>query len=163
MGGREFELLIAGKQAEPTEAEMMTVLQDEVMVLPAIVAGSGPFQGHVPHWTPQEPPLGSGTRMAATSYYLALVTAHCLDLIGHKGCVIVEGPFARNAAYCDMLAVASASPVVSSGGATGTSLGAALLAAPDAKLAMPLHERGSINYRKTMHRYAQLWKRIANR
>ncbi len=110
MGGREFEILIAGRHSMPTETDQMTVLRDRVMVLPAVVEGSGPFQGHATYWTPQEPPLGSGMRMAATSYYLALVTARCLDLIGHTGCVIVEGPFARNADYCDMLAVAYGQP-----------------------------------------------------
>ena len=42
----------------------------------------------------------------------------------------VEGPFARNRACLDMLAAATGAPVVASATATGTSQGAALLAAP---------------------------------
>ena len=43
---------------------------------------------------------------------------------------MVEGPFARNAAFCAMLAAATRCTVEPSADATGTSHGAALLALP---------------------------------
>ena len=56
-----------------------------------------------------------------------MVTAECLSNIGHDGAIIVEGPFAGNQLYLEMLAVAAKSDVYRSSGTTGTSSGAALL------------------------------------
>ena len=54
-----------------------------------------------------------------------------------RGPVIVEGPFARNAAYLDMLTTATGQPVIASDSQTGTAMGAALLFAPGASLPAP--------------------------
>lgn len=129
MGGREYELAMAGQQAEPSSDDLQTVLDKGVMLLPALVQDTGPFQGRTSRWLSDEPPPGSGKRAAAVAFYLALVTSRCLSLIGHRGPVIVEGPFARNQPYLDMLSAAVRSPVITAGSATGTSQGAALLAA----------------------------------
>ncbi len=163
MGGREFDTIVSGKYAEPTDADIAITLREGLMLLPAVAGDSGPYQGHVAHWVPREAPSGSGPRVVATSFYLALVTARCLDLIGHRGTVVVEGPFARNDAYCDMLAVASDSPVVTARGTTGTSQGAALLAIPDARYAMPCAGSKRPEGHGAMHRYATSWMRIAGR
>ena len=64
----------------------------------------------------------------ALSFYLAMMTATCLGMIGAEGPVVTEGPFAKNRLYLRMLASALGRPVFGAGGsATGTSLGAALL------------------------------------
>ena len=73
------------------------------------------------------------------------MTAECLSLTGHRGTIIVEGPFAANTGYCAMLAAATGCPVLAADSATGTSQGAALLAlgaeevpeAPDTRRFMP--------------------------
>ncbi len=133
MGGREHDLLLGGSTVEPEDAEIREVLTRRSMLLPSAVPETGPFAGMNSRWIGAEPPQGSGQRSAAVGFYLALVTAHCLDLIGHQGPVIVEGPFARNKPYLKMLGAASASPVIPTDSATGTSRGAALLlAAADA-------------------------------
>ena len=72
--------------------------------------------------------ITTGQRFAVISFYLALMTATCLDLIGADGPTIVEGPFARNRLFTRMLAAATARAVIASEAATGTSIGAALLA-----------------------------------
>ena len=59
------------------------------------------------------------------------IIARCLDLIGHAGPVIVEGPFARNQPFLWMLGAATSSPVLPMEGTTGTSQGAAMLAGAD--------------------------------
>jgi sugar (pentulose or hexulose) kinase len=60
---------------------------------------------------------------------LARETDRCLDALGAEGDVIVEGPFARNAAYCAVLAALRAPrPVFASDDAVGTLAGARLLA-----------------------------------
>ncbi|MFI0847469.1 FGGY-family carbohydrate kinase [Mesorhizobium sp. IMUNJ 23232] len=133
MGGREFSLLIGDKGVDPSQAEIETVLKTPVLLTPSIDRGSGPFQHRKAEWLPAEP-SSPGARFAAVSFYLAMMTASCLDLIGAQGDTIVEGPFGQNRCFIRMLASASGRRVVASKGSTGTSIGAALLCAgPDFK------------------------------
>lgn len=127
MGGREWEIATRGRAAEASEADLAAVLARGAMLLPAVEPGSGPFQGRAAAWTADEARLTDGERAAAVSFCLALTTAACLDAIGAEGPVIVEGPFARNAAYLRMLATATARPVRPAT-ATSASAGAAILA-----------------------------------
>lgn len=127
MGGREWELTAPSPLPEP--ASVASLLERGVYLLPSVVPGSGPYPGRAARWTRDPDPA---ERAAALSLYLALMTATCLDLIGADGPTLVEGPFARNALYVAMLAVATARPVrLPAPGSTGTSLGAALLALPE--------------------------------
>jgi sugar (pentulose or hexulose) kinase len=126
MGGREFDLIAQGESCTPTDADRGTVIAQGVAILPAVVPSSGPFRGQSMRWT--TPPATTGQRFVALAWYLALMTRTCLDLVGARGPVIVEGPFARNADYLDMLAAISADGVQTAQTATGTSVGAALLA-----------------------------------
>ncbi|WP_425102173.1 FGGY-family carbohydrate kinase [Tropicibacter sp. S64] len=128
MGGREFGLLLGDTPAAWTAEAEAAVLREGLMVLPAVVRESGPFQGRKSVWVGGEPAPWCAERTVAAGFYLALMTATCLGLIGHRGEVIVEGPFARNDGYCRMLATATGCPVVTSESVTGTSQGAALLA-----------------------------------
>ncbi|WP_410216584.1 FGGY-family carbohydrate kinase [Paracoccus sp. (in: a-proteobacteria)] len=130
MGGREFEMIRAGSDAQPADADRAGVLEKGVMLLPAVEPGSGPFQGRRMSWTAE--PASDGQRMVALSWYLALMTSTCLDLIGAEGPAIIEGPFARNGDFLDMLAVLRDGGVEVAGSATGTSVGAALLCLPQA-------------------------------
>ena len=158
MGGREFEMIISGQFAEPDEQDLGAVLAEEVMLFPAVVGDTGPFQGRAARWAPHEPALGSPARVVAASLYLALVTSRCLELIGHDGPVVVEGPFARNAVFCKMLSVASGSGVEIAGTATGTSQGAALLAcdAPVGISARPVTVPAGQSAQ--MQRYVSVWR-----
>lgn len=129
MGGREFELLeLSGAEVQPGDID--AVLDGGLMLLPSVQQGSGPFPNAKMTWIgdPSPPP---GARRVAASFYLAMMTSTCLDLIGAGGPIIVEGPFAANAEFCAMLAAATQRPVVSQAGqVTGTSIGAALLFRP---------------------------------
>jgi len=129
MGGREYEIIRAGSEVIPTEADRVALLEAEAMILPAVEPASGPFQGRQMRWTAE--PAGAGQRMAALGWYLALMTDTCLDLIGARGPVFVEGPFARNPDYCAMLASLRPEGVRFARSATGTSAGAALLCMTD--------------------------------
>lgn len=132
MGGREFDLVMGGHAAGCTEEEVSAVLKKQILLLPAVEPRSGPFQGKQAVWTVDESALSAGERYAALSFYLAMVTAECLDMIGADGPVIVEGPFARNRHYLAMLRAATGRPVeTSEDSATGTSIGAALLVLGD--------------------------------
>ncbi|GKY89854.1 FGGY-family carbohydrate kinase [Sinisalibacter aestuarii] len=158
MGGREWALAMQGAQVDPGEAAMAEVLDSGIMLLPALVSESGPFQGREAHWVGAEPATDSPQRGAAMGFYLALVVAECLNLIGHRGPVVVEGPFARNRAFIAMLAVASGSPIETAASTTGTSEGAALLAATGKVLSpnTKAHDDASLADRLTLYRKA--WK-----
>lgn len=131
MGGREFELIQQGRQVDPTQQEVSAVLDNACMLLPSVETGSGPFQGRRMQWRGGEPKAGTGQRSAALSFYLALMTGTCLNLVGGAGPTIVEGPFARNPEFLAMLHVATARPVLTNAAVTGTSIGAAMLLGDD--------------------------------
>ncbi|WP_337270493.1 FGGY-family carbohydrate kinase [Oryzifoliimicrobium ureilyticus] len=129
MGGREFEILdrsIANAKPEEIEAALPEVLAKELMLLPNVVKGSGPFPTMEGVWI-NDGSVSSTERRAAVSLYLALMTQTCLQLVGARGPVIVEGPFAANSLYLKALSTLIGRHVISSAGATGTSQGAALL------------------------------------
>lgn len=127
MGGREYEVIQGGQPGAPTPQDIAEVLATSLMILPAVEPSTGPFQGHHMAWTGPEPALGSGTRAAALSFYLAMMTHACLSLTKASGPTVVEGPFAQNRAFRTMLAAATGRPVLHSQSATGTSIGASLL------------------------------------
>jgi len=127
MGGREFSVLTEGRSEDWTEADVTDVLARGIFLLPSTQQGSGPFPHHAAGWLNAEG-MTNGQRFVAISFYLAVMTAVCLDLIGADGPAIVEGPFARNRLFVSMLAAATARSVIASEAATGTSIGAALLA-----------------------------------
>ena len=155
MGGREHDLLRGHRPAVATAADAARVLAQGVMLMPSVVAGAGPFPDRTMHWLPAPP--DAAVQEVAVGYYLALMTAECLGMTGGIGPVIVEGPFARNRWFLDMLAVACARPVLVSASQTGTAIGAALLfAAPGIALAaadMPPHPVDM-----ALSPYAALWR-----
>ena len=126
MGGREFERLIGDGQVDFAPADLDSVLARGAMLLPAVENQSGPFQGRKAAWTVEEARLSPAERYVTVSFYLALTTATGLEIVGAEGPVLVEGPFAANRAYLDMLAATTGRPVEAVAG-TGTSIGAALL------------------------------------
>lgn len=158
MGGREFEILMANRSDKFDPSDVDFILQNEVMLLPSIMQNSGPFQGQRHCWTFEPSSLSDGQYFAAVSFYLALMTASCLSLIGAKGKKIVEGPFSQNTLYCDMLATATSSNVQPSRG-TGTSVGAALLTmddiAPSTDVCVEQCEASQY-----LRNYAENWMRI---
>ncbi|EPX87068.1 FGGY-family carbohydrate kinase [Salipiger mucosus] len=129
MGGREYELIREGRAATPDANDRRAVLSGRLRLLPSVETGSGPFAGRAGGWSHR--PETEGQAMLALSWYLALMTDVCLGLAGAAGPVVVEGPFARNADYLDMLAALRPEGVIAMGSATGTSTGAALLFAGD--------------------------------
>ena len=126
MGGREFDMLAPGA-VTPNEADVAAVIAGDVQALPSFMPGVGPFPGHVGCWTGDAAALSPGQRTAAVSLYLALVTQACLGLCGLGKQIIIEGPLARNGLYAAALARLTGVPVLASGDATGTSLGASML------------------------------------
>lgn len=161
MGGREFELLMADRTRDWGEADVDQVLESGTMLLPSVVGGSGPFPDSKAEWIGAEPE--GGQRFVAVSFYLALMTATCLDLIGAKGDVVIEGPFAANDAFIAMLQAATGRAVATNSiGSTGASIGAALLAGhggeqPSAEVRQ--HEW----HDNRLNAYASAWRQVSAR
>lgn len=161
MGGREHDILTGGSYPEPTLEDVERILSNQIMLIPSFASETGPFKGQLGSWVGNEPNIGTGERGAAVALYLALVTAECLSNIGHDGKIIVEGPFAGNRLYLEMLAITSGSPVHPSTGTTGTSAGAAMLVAGNA-LPPSIHDGLTSIYGKNsdlLENYASRWKK----
>lgn len=156
MGGREFSLLTDGKPQDWSEDDIAAVLARKTLLLPSTQQGSGPYPQHAAAWLNADG-ISKGERFAAISFYLALMTATCLELIGGDGPTTVEGPFARNRLFIRMLAAATRRPVVASETATGTSIGAALLAS-DGSVATDKRERTEPPADPAWSDYARAWQ-----
>lgn len=159
MGGREYELVRQGRDLVPTAADRARVLRDGLMLLPAVEPASGPFPGRAARWTAE--PATPGERGLALSWYLALMTATCLDLAGARGGIVVEGPFAANPDLLSMLAAATGRPVLATpGNASGTATGAALLAPGTAPPAPP-PAAPAVPPAEDLRDYARRWNALA--
>ncbi|MGV1757025.1 FGGY-family carbohydrate kinase [Rhizobium sp. A22-96] len=129
MGGREFEILaaqIGTATPEAIEAALQATIEKGIMLLPNVVEGSGPFPGKKMRWI-GDASATDAELLAAVNLYLALMTEACLGLIGAKGPIFVEGPFALNRPYLVTLSALTNTDVIALAGSTGTSQGAALL------------------------------------
>ncbi|KQV65248.1 FGGY-family carbohydrate kinase [Rhizobium sp. Root1220] len=130
MGGREFETLsaeIGPVSKDKASIAIAPVIEKGMMLLPNVALGSGPFSGQIRRWINDDGATAE-ERYAAACLYLALMSEACLDLIGAKGPVVVEGPFSINETYLAVLASLIDRDVIAVPGSTGTSAGAALLA-----------------------------------
>lgn len=159
MGGREFATLTGGRTTTPPDAAIVRVLDTQEMLLPSVQQGSGPFPGRKSSWLPGEP--ADPDRAAAVSFYLALMTAECLGMTGGEDQIIVEGPFAGNRLYLEMLAASTGRLVLADvTSATGTSIGAALLALkkPSLLLTQPQPVAVPAAMLAPMQRYAARWR-----
>jgi sugar (pentulose or hexulose) kinase len=157
MGGREYEILRAGRAAVTAPADERTALTAGLMLRPSSLVEGGPFPGCKMGWNLAPDNFSDEVREAALAFYQALMTAECLKLTGAAGPVIVEGPFAGNDAYCRMLAAACGRQVLRAESQTGTSIGAALLfGAPDR--APPLVATTQTASIADYHTYAQNWR-----
>ena len=87
-----------------------------------------------------------------------MMTAECLALTGAENHTVVEGPFAGNALYLRMLAAATGRPVEPiKRSATGTSIGAALLARMERHVAQ---DAALIEGDAAAEAYAASWRKL---
>jgi sugar (pentulose or hexulose) kinase len=157
MGGREFDLM-RGETDTPDAAEVAAVLGRGAFLLPSVEPTSGPFPGARGRWS--DPAMTPAEKSAALSFYLALMTAECLGLIGAEGQIVVEGPFGGNPLFLDMLSHATGRPVGRMGDGGRASLGAALLADGTARGGAPAVHRPTLDP-AVARDYAAAWARAA--
>ena len=161
MGGREFERLTGGDATKPSDAELDRVLAERVMALPTFVSGCGPFPRGKGRWTHDPDALSPGERNAAASFYLALMTAESLMLVGASGSTVVEGPFARNELFCGALAAVTGRPVEPSDAGTGTMLGT-LMTATGKLPRRPTAKPVQVLSHPALSPYTSEWRRLAS-
>lgn len=160
MGGREFEIIQRGRSATSDAAVLNAVAKTGPLLMPSVVPESGPFQGKRHRWVGPEPETGTPERGAALGFYLALMTAECLSLTGHRGPIVVEGPFTANAGFCQMLSASTGCIVEATEGTTGTSEGAAMLALAAGPLPeSPQSRRYAPDQHATYSAYADRWRK----
>lgn len=161
MGGREFERLateLGPFDPQAALAAMPKVVAREMMLLPNLAEGTGPFAGRKGQWV-NNASTTLDEHWAAACLYLALMSDTCLELIGARGPILVEGPFTGNPVYLSALRALIGRDVLAMRGATGTSQGAALLAGTS----IVLHEHVSaiIVDIADIETYRQTWRRLA--
>lgn len=160
MGGREYQILSAEFGDTPVEAHTEVILARQSMLLPSVVDACGPFPNHKMHWLNADG-LTAPQKQVAASYYLAMMTATCLDLIGAAGPIILEGPFSENLAYTQMLSAATGRAVVANDAkGTGATQGAALLC--NCYLSPPAAATTVQETRPEMYAYAMRWRADAD-
>ncbi|WP_421979288.1 FGGY-family carbohydrate kinase [Roseibium sp.] len=161
MGGREFEIIMKARKHAFARRDADTVIDRQIMLFPAVEPRSGPFQGRQAHWSVEDSGLSDGERFVAVSYYLALVTAEMLTMIGADGLIIVEGPFAQNECFLAMLQAASGRRVeVQGAAATGTAIGAAMLVSgARSERGAPAHRAKAYTVcEPSLKTYAEAWQ-----
>lgn len=155
MGGREYDIVQGKTPRCATDADAKTVLRRMSMLLPAVVSDSGPFQGRQHHWLNE--PTEAGEREVALGYYLALMTAQCLDAIGAEGPSVIEGPFSSNPWFCTMLQAATGRAVLPSAMRTGTAVGAAMLYAAPVQIEDTAED---VTTDPQLAEYAAQWRKV---
>jgi L-fuculokinase len=131
MGGQEYAA-IAGAGLGAAGAEMTDVealVRAGTMALPSFAASGGPLpgtggKGRIVGPAPDSP----RARAALASTYLTLMASVCLDLLGSRGQVIIDGAFADHPLFAGLLAaLRPGQPVAVSSERQGAAVGAALL------------------------------------
>ena len=129
MGGREYTELTDNVAQDPQPTTIEQVLKESWFLFPSICKGSGPFPQMKARTTFNRDDVSDEAFYAIVSFYLAMMTSECLSLAGAAGDIIVEGPFATNQLFLEMLQAATGRSVLAQkSNSTGTSIGAALLA-----------------------------------
>lgn len=110
MGGREIETVIGidtrRVDIKPDQPALLAtvpaLLRDEVMMLPTLAPGCGPFPELSARWIGE--PADWFARRAAVCLYAALVADVALDLIGSTERLLIEGRFAEAQVFTRALA-----------------------------------------------------------
>ncbi len=130
MGGREFE--IVSKGAPPQLASSWLALdlaKRGVTASPSFTDSGGPAPGTGNNGRITGRIETDAEHASLASLYCAQMSALALRKIGNVNSVVVDGPFAQNAAYMELLASClPQTEVFAASGSSGTALGAASLA-----------------------------------
>ncbi len=161
MGGRERDYFeISESNSEDAIDSLLNQTDRPTMLLPSVVPGTGPFPNAEFKWTTDSPDNDQSLRSCAVTFYLALMTYECMQLIDSDGPIYIEGPLAQDIHFAQMLSVVSNRQVNMSLSTTGTSVGAAMLVKAPAEL--PKYKPVDIPdaRREKLKHYAQTWQNL---
>jgi L-fuculokinase len=130
MGGREYAAVAgeAGLKATPSAAALGRLVGEQILVRPSFSPTGGPFPGGRGKIVAPRA-LDAEERATLATLYTALLTDVDLDLLGHHGEIVIEGPFAMNPLFPAILAALRRADSVRCGAdKAGTLSGAWLLA-----------------------------------
>ena len=110
MGGREAELigkvdihaLTTDYDPDRLIARLPALLARGAAALPTFARGVGPFPNAVGEW--RNMPENPADQRAIADLYLALMADACLNLIGSRDCLLIEGRFAEAVIFIRALA-----------------------------------------------------------
>jgi sugar (pentulose or hexulose) kinase len=153
MGGRELEAIAGTSGAVPAVGleDVERVVDRGLLALPSFAAAGGPFRsspGRIEGGRVEGGRIAGGSiedprGLAALGVlYCALMADLCLDLVGAKGPILVEGSFLRTPVFAALIAALRRDREVLVAGEAGcASTGAALLSRWPAKSAAERIER----------------------
>ena len=128
MGGREYAFLADGHTDNPDFSDIKRLMASDCLAVPSFAEAGGPFGHLVGHVINKAELRTARDKAALATMYCALMVDYDLEMIGSDGPVIVEGPFATNTTFCQLLAsLRPNQQVFASTDSSGTSYGAALL------------------------------------
>jgi sugar (pentulose or hexulose) kinase len=131
MGGREFAALAGDQPAACSYLQLEQMVARGSMAIPCFAEG-GPFAGRAGSIEGRAP-ADAGERFALATLYCVLMTDYCLDALGARGPITVEGSFTANPWFGPLLAGLRPQQALSySDDASGTTCGGWLLRYRDA-------------------------------
>ncbi len=132
MGGREFAVLAGEQPAACSYLQLEQLVARGTMAIPCFAESGGPFAGKAGR-IDGPAPVDAGERFALATLYCVLMTDYCLDALGARGPVTVEGSFTANPWFGPLLAGLRPQQALSySDDASGTTCGGWLLRYRDA-------------------------------
>ena len=130
-GGKEFEIIAAGAQAEAARLDTVKRLMARGTIpLASFTDSGGPMPGTGGKGRIIGPPVDTAEeRSSIAALYCALMCDQSLDAIGSRARIIIDGPFAENPVFLAILAALRPDQqVLASDLRDGTTAGAAVLA-----------------------------------
>ena len=141
MGGREFGALAGDQPGTCSFEQLERLIARGTVALPCFADGGGPFAGRAGRI--EGPPAADvGERFALATLYCVLMTDYCLDALGARGPITVEGSFTANPWFGPLLASLRPHQALAySDDASGTTCGGWLLRYRDATPAGQHHPK----------------------
>ena len=127
MGGRDFDLISHSFRSPINRESIDHILGSDIFALPSFTSG-GPFPKKVGEVIGKN--ISKRESLAAlATIYLVCMTKEILDLLDSKNTIIIDGGFANNMYYMELLKeLCSTQKIYCNKRAEGTSLGAATIA-----------------------------------
>eukprot|EP01037_Dinobryon_pediforme_P012740 gene12740-12836_t len=126
MGGREYAEISGDCAAPPSVAAIEQLIAESIFALPSFSPHGGPYAARQGKITKT---LQPDSRTSLATLYCALMSDHILTRLGvTHGDIIIDGSFAKNALFCELLAqLRPGQQVLCASDQAGTARGAAML------------------------------------